>query len=823
MSNVRQKIGMLAAKSKSFLSMAVGYWFLLLLLLSAEYVAMIGVGKQGNNDTTISELVWMLFVNNFAFASLCLTMSCIFYLLFIKWQKIGLWVSNFLLSCSLLAEAGLAVYARQTGLLLGAELFVRPVSETMATIQSYIAIGWLILIVLLAIGCSMLILHAFAKIKLSKTLAVIVLVMIISGWPLLGFVKEGNVTKNLTVNNFVKNKTLYCLIQYKHLKDWESLGKVQYDEHLIKGYLSIYPDRQVADMHYPLERRDNVKDVLSPFFQSSNVMPNVVYIVMESLGREWSGENEGGISFTPFFDSLATEGLYWTNCLSTTPRSFGVVPALIGSVPYGVKGFQFGAMPDNYSLITLLKNNGYSANAFYAGDFAFDCVKDYLDKQKTDFYAPLNQVCWQDTSANRDAFYFGYNDSMMFRKSLDYVEAMDMNLPRFELYITLSAHEDMEANNDYQKNKKQRYERKIMQMINSMPADKQKVKKENLLKLASLNYADDCLRDFFARYSHLPSFQHTIFVITGDHASGRELKNDLSYHHVPLVIWSPLLQRKATFHAVVSHNDVTPSLVELLKNKYGLQGLSTVHWIEDGLDTIQEFSSSKRMLFMSYAREFHEMLFDKYYYYQSDFGDELYQLDSLFNLKSVENQSLKNKMRQHMQAMKYIHKYVYLGNQLTKNSSYANSCVLLRRAVNENQVHVASVNPPSEVGVQKTALVLPIEVHTSNYTQLKVVAVAKVLNVNYVYKDNFMNLQLECNAGEHKNIVYQGAVCNSFLTQDMQGGKWNDMKLEKVFSVPQNQQLQIEISVATPEQDDKWDKDNELFFNNIEVEIYGIK
>ena len=86
-----------------------------------------------------------------------------------------------------------------------------------------------------------------------------------------------------------------------------------------------------------------------------------------------------------------------------------------------------------------------------------------------------------------------------------------------------------------------------------------------------------------------------------------------------------------------------------------------------------------------------------------------------------------------------------------------------------------------------------------------------------------MNLQLECNAGEHKNIVYQGAVCNSFLTQDMQGGKWNEMKLEKVFSVPQNQQLQIEISVATPEQDDKWDKDNELFFNNIEVEIYGIK
>lgn len=828
MGSLLQKSVIFTEKSKPFLSMAIGYWALLILLLLAEYVAMVGLDFHVNEDEPILEFVWIVFVNYFAFASLCLSIAYIFYIFFIKWQRVGMLVSNFLLSCSILSEMVLFVYTRQTGLLLGAELFVRPIRETMITIQSFISIGWLILIVLMVIGFSMLILYFFARIKLSNSLYIIVSVLIVLGCFFLGFVKERNITKNVTINNFMKNKTLYCIIQYKQLKDWESLGKIQsndslgkmqYNDSLIKDYLKIYPDRQVVDIYYPLERMDNIPDVLSPFFQSSATMPNVVYIVMESLGREWSGNNESGISFTPFFDSLASEGLYWSNCLSTTPRSFGVVPALIGSVPYGVKGFQFGAMPDNHSLITLLKRNGYSANAFYAGDFAFDCVKEYLYNQRTDFYSPLNQECWQDTSVNRDAFYFGYNDSMMFRRSLDYVEAMNMDLPRFELYITLSAHEDMEAKNDYQKDKKRRYEQKISQMISSMPAEKQKVKKENLLKLASVNYADDCLRDFFERYSRLPSFQHTIFVITGDHASGKELKNDLSYHHVPLLIWSPLLQRKATFHAVVSHNDVTPSLVKLLKNKYGLQTSHTIHWIEDGLDTTRVFSSSKRMLFMSYAREFHEMLFDNYYYHQRDYGGELYQFDSLFNLILVDNKSLEKEMQQYMQAMKYIHKYVYLDNRLTQYPSYVNQCKLLRREVNENQVHVASSNPPSEVGVQKLALMMPIVVHTQDYTQLKVEAVAKVLNVNYVYKDKFMNLQLESN----KDIVYQGAVCNSFLTQDMEGGKWNDMKLEKIFPVLQNQQIPILLSVTTPNQDAKWDKNNELIFKDIEIKIYGIK
>ena len=145
--------------------MAIGYWALLILLLLAEYVAMVGLDFHVNEDEPILEFVWIVFVNYFVFASLCLSIAYIFYFLLIKWRRVGMLVSNFLLSCSILSEMVLFVYTRQTGLLLGAELFVRPIRETMITIQSFISIGWLILIVLMVIGFSMLILYFFARIN----------------------------------------------------------------------------------------------------------------------------------------------------------------------------------------------------------------------------------------------------------------------------------------------------------------------------------------------------------------------------------------------------------------------------------------------------------------------------------------------------------------------------------------------------------------------------------------------------------------------------------------------------------------------------------
>ena len=169
------------------------------------------------------------------------------------------------------------------------------------------------------------------------------------------------------------------------------LSKLEFNEEKIEKYKSIFPEREISDDRYPLERTDDINNVLGQYFKKTEDKPNIVVIVVESLGADLFGVNKYGYTFTPFLDSLSRHSLLWTNCLSTTPRSFGAVPAITGSVPHGLKGFQFGDIPEYNSLFSVLKDNDYHTSAFYAGEFSFDRAYDYLISQHTDILAPLKE------------------------------------------------------------------------------------------------------------------------------------------------------------------------------------------------------------------------------------------------------------------------------------------------------------------------------------------------------------------------------------------------------------------------------------------------
>jgi uncharacterized sulfatase len=118
-------------------------------------------------------------------------------------------------------------------------------------------------------------------------------------------------------------------------KDTEiNLSKLEFNKDKIQKYKSIFPEREILDDTYPLERTDNINNVLGQYFKKSKEKPNIVFIIVESLGADLFGVNKYGYTFTPFLDSLSRHSLLWTNCLSSTPRSFGAVPAITGSVPH---------------------------------------------------------------------------------------------------------------------------------------------------------------------------------------------------------------------------------------------------------------------------------------------------------------------------------------------------------------------------------------------------------------------------------------------------------------------------------------------------------
>ena len=145
---------------------------------------------------------------------------------------------------------------------------------------------------------------------------------------------------------------------------------------------------------YPLYRAFPYEDVLGRFFKCTGEKPNLVFIIVEGLGRDFTGEGAIYGGFTPFIDSLMQRSLYWENFLSTAGRTFNVLPSEFGSLPYATNGFMElgGQMPAHQTLISILKQQGYYANFFYGGHSNFDLQDVFLERQGTDFIQ--DQTIW---------------------------------------------------------------------------------------------------------------------------------------------------------------------------------------------------------------------------------------------------------------------------------------------------------------------------------------------------------------------------------------------------------------------------------------------
>ena len=121
---------------------------------------------------------------------------------------------------------------------------------------------------------------------------------------------------------------------------------------------------------HPFEHAETTPDTLGPLLQlDAQRPPNLVVIVVEGLGRSFSGPGAPLGSFTPFLDELAGRSLYWENFVATQGRTFAVLPSVLGSLPFG----PYGVKPIAHdNLPSLLKAQGYRLRYFSGSDLAFD-------------------------------------------------------------------------------------------------------------------------------------------------------------------------------------------------------------------------------------------------------------------------------------------------------------------------------------------------------------------------------------------------------------------------------------------------------------------
>ena len=344
-----------------------------------------------------------------------------------------------------------------------------------------------------------------------------------------------------------------------------------------------------GDPAYPFLHDEATPDTLGPYFGPTRDgrPPNVVVIVVEGLGRSFSGPDAPLGSFTPFLDGLAARSLYFDNFLANQGRTFGVLPALLGSLPVAEQGFAAlgPKMPAHAGLFNVLRRQGYHG-AFYLGtDADFDNERGLLQLQEVDDIVDLGHF---GPGYQRNPYSeWGYPD----RELVSRVLADSGRLrPPFVLGLqTISMH------TSYRFPGQEAYKAGVEARLQALgiPEARRAPYRAQADIYSAILYTDDQLRRYFEGVAKAPWYADTIFVVTGDHRLA-EIPQDthIERYHVPLLVFSPLLRRPAHIRAVSSHLDVTPSLLALLSHTYGLRRPARASWTGTGLDMAETFRSA---------------------------------------------------------------------------------------------------------------------------------------------------------------------------------------------------------------------------------------
>ena len=416
---------------------------------------------------------------------------------------------------------------------------------------------------------------------------------------------------------------------------------------------------------YPFLHQETTPDVLGKYFNLGETPPNIVLVIVESLGRAYSGENAYLGSFTPFLDSLMQKSLYWENCLSTSGRTFQVLPTTLASLPFGDHGFaELGEnMPDHLSLISLLKKQaGYTSSFTYGGEAEFDNMESFLRRQGTDQIIDSRKFGADYTKlpSGSSGFSWGYGDREIFRRNIEYVTS-NPDAKRLDVLLTLAMHSPfVVTNQDY-------YNQKFNDRLNSLElTDKTKAfDRQYDAQFASILYFDDSFRSFMKEYSKLSSFQNTIFIITGDHRMPEiPISTQIDRFHVPLVIYSPMLKKAEKFSSVVTHFDIAPSLIAMLNAAKYIKRPTVAAWIGHGLDNSVDFRSLQTYPLMRNKNEILDMMStDQFLSNQT-----VYRIAPDLNLEPLGNSNHQKQMKDELDNFLRKNNYACKNNKLIPDS-----------------------------------------------------------------------------------------------------------------------------------------------------------
>lgn len=283
---------------------------------------------------------------------------------------------------------------------------------------------------------------------------------------------------------------------------------------------------------------------------------NVVILIVESFAQEFIGARNRHLDdgqyggYTPFVDSLLEHSLTFEETFCNTRISIDAMPAVLASIPRMERPFVLTPFSLNTinSIATELKNWGYYT-AFFHG-----AMNDSMGFQAvaraagfTDYFGrtEFNEDPRFDGDAEYDGTWAIWDEPFLQYFCL---KMSEMPEPFVTSVFTATSHHPFVI----------------------PPKYKEVFKDEGAHLLHKcIRYTDYSLRQFFATAAKQPWYENTIFVLSADHASGRntyaEYKTDLGHFRIPILIFDPSGELPAGCREGIAQQiDIMPTLLGYL-------------------------------------------------------------------------------------------------------------------------------------------------------------------------------------------------------------------------------------------------------------------
>ena len=348
-------------------------------------------------------------------------------------------------------------------------------------------------------------------------------------------------------------------------KSFLALNPLQNFFYTLKLRRATYDETKVRD-YFPLMKQWMGLDNKNFSFKrevslAAKTQPNIVLIVCESFSMYKSSMSGNPLNTTPFFQSMAADGIFFNRCF--TPH-FSTARGLFASLT-GISDVQLSKFStrnpqalDQHTIINDFKD--YEKYYFLGGDAGFNnfggLVKNIdglqMNTEKNFQCKPVN--VWG--ISDKDLF---FQANEVFTKQ---------NKPFFAIIQTADNHRPFTIPNQDTND----FKRKMVSKEELLKYGYESVEEYNAFR-----YADYCFQNFIEAAKKEKYFDNTIFVFVGDHGvSGNAMKiypntwteQRLTEEHVPLLFYAPKLLPSGQRDEVVSQIDVLPTIAGLAGQSY---------------------------------------------------------------------------------------------------------------------------------------------------------------------------------------------------------------------------------------------------------------